>query len=359
MSFKNPDALVKNLTTYFIRRNEMGRLANSNCPIVNGDFNIWQQGTSFVAIASGDYSTDRFVYQKVGTMVHTISRDTDVPTVVQSGHNSNHSAKIDCTTADAAIAAGDYAIFGQRIEGYNFQSLVSKTFYYLFWVKATKTGIYCVSFRNDGNDRSYVAEYTINSASTWERKVITIPFDFSGGTWDYINGIGLRVNWALAAGATFRTTANAWQNGNFLATANQVNACDSTANDFYISQVQLRPDNPNIFVVDRLFDAEWAVAQRYYEVIGGDNANLQIDLSIYTDAVARTYRFPLFYRTTKRGIPTVTKNGVWFVANAGQPTVDNGGLNSCRIFWISGGAAGGTRVVTNSADDTVTIDSEL
>jgi hypothetical protein len=357
MSFPNPDALVRNLATYFLRRNEMGRLANSNCPIINGDLNIWQRGTPFAAVASATYTVDRWRYDKVGTMVHTVSQDADVPTVVQSGHKSNYSIKIDCTTADAAIAAGDFIFLSQRIEGYNFQPLVAKTFYLSFWVKATKTGIYCVSFRNSGNDRSYVVEYTVNSASTWERKIVTIPFDFTGGTWDYTNGEGLSVSWSLAAGATFRTTANVWQNGNFLATANQVNACDSTANDFFLSQAQFRPDNPNIFVVNRLFDEELAACQRYYEVIGGDNANFAINIEGYHAAISNLSA-TIYFRTTKRAVPTVTKNGTWGVVNCAQPTVDQPSTNSCRIIALT--AAGGNALYfTNSADDTVTIDAEL
>jgi hypothetical protein len=357
MSFENPDALVRNLTTYFIRRNEMGRLTNSNCPIINGDLNIWQHGTSFAAIASGAYHADRFRYDKSGTMVHTISRSTDVPTVAQSGHKSNYSVKIDCTTADAAIAAGDFCIFSQQIEGYNFQPLESKTYYLSFWVKATKAGIYCVSFRNSINDRSYIVEYTVNSASTWERKVITIPFDFVGGTWDYTNGIGLRAGWALTSGSNFQTTADAWQNGNFLATANQVNACDNTANDFFLSQVQLRPDNPNIFVTDRLYDEELAAAQRYYEVIGG-SAAAQVQFQTYVNAGGTATVFTIFYRT-KRGTPTVARNGTWGLTNlAAQPTVDQPGLDSCRMYGTST-AAGVAGWFVNSADDTITIESEL
>lgn len=330
-------------------------------PIINGDLNLWQRGTSFAAIASGTYFADRWEYNKVGTMVHTVSRDTDIPTLAESSHQSNYSMKVDCTTADASIAAGDYTYVTKKIEGYNFQPLAGKTHYLSFWVNGTKTGIHCAAFRNSTAtpDRSYVVEYTINTTNTWERKTVTIPFDFTGGTWDYINGIGLYVDFVLAAGSTFQTTADAWQNGNFFATANQVNACDNTANNFFLAQVQLRPDNPNIFVADRLFDEELAAAQRYYEVMGGDTTNNQIAFRIYTDAVAREYRFPLFYRVTKRGIPTVTKNGTWAVVNAAQPSVNNPGLNSCRFFWTSGGAAGLTTTHTNSTDDTVTVESEL
>ena len=53
--------------------------------IINGNFDIWQRGTSFAAVASSDYVADRFTYTEVGAMVHTVSIDTDVPTFAQSG----------------------------------------------------------------------------------------------------------------------------------------------------------------------------------------------------------------------------------------------------------------------------------
>src|SRR4051812_38977669 len=73
--------------------------------IINGDFPFWQRATNFVGIIAGAYSADRFLYQKGGTMVHDISRSTDVPTVAQAGRLFNYSLLVDCQTIDAAIAA--------------------------------------------------------------------------------------------------------------------------------------------------------------------------------------------------------------------------------------------------------------
>jgi len=324
--------------------------------IINGDANIWERGTSFAAVANGDYTADRFHYGKTSAAVHRISRSTDVPTQAESGHLSNYSIKIDCTTADATVAAGDLAWFSQRVEGFNFAPLVGDTAYLSFWVKATKTGIYCVALGNSGSDRSFVSEFTVNSSETWERKSITIPFDFTGGTWDYVNGIGLRTIWTLMSGSTFLTTADAWQNGNFFATANQVNACDSTANDFYLSKLQLRKDNPDFYVPTRLIDDELVGCQRYWEILGGDNALNAIQLQQYVAGV--TFLINTVFYQKKRTVPTVTKNGTWAVTNCGQPIVDQPARSTCRIYATSSGA-GNTSFTTNSTDDTITVDAEL
>jgi hypothetical protein len=205
--------------------------------MINGALQVWQRGTSFAAVASGAYTADKFLYSKVGAMVHTVSQSTDVPTVAQAGTYVPFSMLVDCTTVDSSIAAGDYCLIYYAIEGYEFTKVAQRTFSFSFWVKATKTGIYCIAFRNSGNDRSYVAEYTVNVTATWELKTVTIPASPTAGTWNYTTGVGLNVLFTLACGSTFQTTANAWQTGNFFGTSNQVNACDSTSNDFRIAMV--------------------------------------------------------------------------------------------------------------------------
>lgn len=231
--------------------------------IINGGFNFWQRGTSFVPVTNGDYSADRFEYVKVGAMVHTVLRSTDVPG--SSPFDVNYSMLVDCTTIDGAIAAGDHCHIRQKIEGYNFKKYVGGYGTLSFWVKGTKIGVHCVSFRNSGSDRSYVVEYAINVTNTWEYKVITIPLDYSGGTWDYVNGVGLNISWALATGSTFQTTADAWQTGNFFATANQVNACDNTANNFRLAKAKFELGQVATPFVAVDFEQESARCQRYYE----------------------------------------------------------------------------------------------
>uniref|UniRef100_A0A6M3INS8 Uncharacterized protein n=1 Tax=viral metagenome TaxID=1070528 RepID=A0A6M3INS8_9ZZZZ len=234
--------------------------------IINGDFNIWQRGTSFAAIANGIYSADRIQYFLVGTAVHTISRATDVPTQSESGHKSNYSLKVDCTTVDATIAAGDAVAITHKIEGYNFAPFMSKTATLSFWVKAVKTGIYCIAFQNSVADRSYVAEYTISSASTWEKKTVTLTFSDSGGTWDYTNGTGLSIFWALAAGTDFQGVADTWNTANDLATSNQVNGVDHTDNNFWLSQVQFEIGSVATDFEYRQFGDEFAKCRRYYQL---------------------------------------------------------------------------------------------
>ncbi len=235
--------------------------------IIGGNFGVnpWQRGTTFTGIATATYSADRFLTTFVSTAVADISKSVDAPTVAQAKIFGVNSYNIAVTTADAAIAAGDFYITTQHIEGYNFTNIAQRAFTLSFWVKAVKTGIYCVSFVNSGADRSYVAEYTINVTNTWEYKTITVSASPSAGTWDYTNGIGLSVNFALAAGSTFQTTANAWNTGNFYATSNQVNGLDSNTNTFQLDFIQIESGSVATPFEQKTEQEVLSLCQRYYQ----------------------------------------------------------------------------------------------
>jgi hypothetical protein len=191
-----------------------------------------------------------------------------------------NSYKVDVTTVDTSIAAGDYAQFTQRIEGYNVRDLIGTTFTLSFWVKSPKTGVHCVALRNAPvPNRSYIKEYTVVSANTWEYKTITVTGGLiTAGTWDWTNGVGLSITFSFANGTTFQATADTWQTGNFHATANQVNVMDNTSNDFFLTGVQLEPGPVATPFEQRPIGTELALCQRYFQ------ANRAVYLVAYVDS---------------------------------------------------------------------------
>lgn len=235
--------------------------------IIGGNFatNPWQRGTSFAALANNTYCADRWKLQNSSGAVATLSKAADGPTVAQSGLYIPQCLSAAITTADTSIAAGEYFTIVQSIEGYNFSRIAQRVFVLSFWVKSTVTGTYCVGFTNSGSDRSFVAEYTVNTTNTWERKVLPILASTVAGTWDYTTGVGVNVFFTVAAGSTFQTTAGAWQTGNFIATSNQVNGVSSTSNVFKIAHVQLESGTDATQFEERDPQVELALALRYYE----------------------------------------------------------------------------------------------
>ena len=236
-----------------------GALAGLRNRVINGDMRIAQRGTSFPAAANGG-TLDRWQWGKSGAMVCTVSQSTDVP-----NDTFQSSYKVDVTTADTSIVSIDYATVIQRIEGYNVRDLIGTTFTLSFWVKSPKSGTHCVAFRNNLQNRGFVKEYSIAAANTWEYKTLTVTGGLiTSGGWDWTNGTGLEIAFALAVGSSYQTTANSWNTGNFLATSGQVNVMDSVANDFFLTGVQLEPGPVATPFERRPIGMELALCQRYF-----------------------------------------------------------------------------------------------
>ena len=350
------DGLVMPEVGALIQSELVQTIPNPLDPLINGTFLIWQRGTSFVSPASGAYTADRWAYYKVGAAVHTVSRSTDVPTVAQAGILIPYSALIDCTTVDSSIAAGDYTFYEQRMEGYNWLYLAQRQFTVSFWTKATKTGIYCFSIRNSVADRSYVAEYTINAADTWEYKTITIPASPSAGTWNYTNSVGAFFTWALACGSTLQTTAGTWQTGNYITTANQVNATDSTANNFYLTGVNVAPGAAAAVLTIPDYGSELIRCMRYYELQGGAVNSIYF---INTASGVEDFYANAFWQVEKRAIPTVSFLGTWATNNlSAGPSLFASSLDRFTIKSTSAGA-GSWHYYIDSTDDYIEANAEL
>lgn len=327
--------------------------------VIGGDFstNPWQRGASFAAVADSTFTADRFLYVKNGAMVHDISKSANAPTVTQCGRLVTHCMLVDCTTVDAAIAAGEYALIMHNIEGRNFIPLAQDAMAFQFWHAHTKTGTYCVSFGNSVPDRSYIIEYAQAVADAWELCTAIIPASPSAGTWDYVSGIGLRVRWALAAGSTFLSAANSWLTGNFFTTANQVNACDSTANNFRIALVDLRPGSIVLPAQSRDGDEEAHKSRRYfrksYDI--GDAPGTSTEVNADFSVAINTVDFYDFGGHELRGDPMRTTSTIVLYSTTGasgkvrdltaladRAASANGGASSYRV------AISGTGVASNA-----------
>jgi hypothetical protein len=319
--------------------------------IVNGAMQVAQRGTSFtLENASAKYPVDRFFVQDVNSSSGeaTVSQSTTAPT------DFKNSLKIDVTTADTSLAAGDqykieYRIEGQDISHLNFGTSSAQTVTLSFYIRSNKTGNTSVALLNNDNDRAYVATFTIDSANTFERKEITIAGDQSG-TWLDTNGIGLRLRWG-SFGSTFQTSSvNQWQANQVMSTnSSPINFFDSTDNELYLTGVQLEVGTATPFE-HRSFGEELALCQRYYyksmdgspadNIPNTDNtsSNGQLGIAMYSATAGRT---PYFQNPVQmRADPSVTvysserantsgKFGLfnqtsWVATSDTSPTVDIG-----------------------------------
>jgi hypothetical protein len=282
-----------------------GPLAGTRNRIINGDMRIDQRNAGAPVTVNNSaefYATDRwFGFGMTTAGVFTLNRSTVAPT------GFTNSLAASCTTADASIAAGDRYFVNQAIEGFNaadlgFGAAGAQAVALSFWVQSSLTGTYCAALINSAGNRSYVAEYSIAVANTWEYKTIYIPGDTTG-TWLSDNGIGVGVRFTLATGTTYQTTANAWAAGNFNATSNQANwMSSSSSRTFRITGVQLEPGPVATPFEQRPIGTELALCQRYYSILD------KVALARWT--AGGTYGGGVTYFTypqTMRTTPSVTR----------------------------------------------------
>ena len=211
--------------------------------IINGDMSIAQRGTSTSSITGNGYHTiDRFQTINTSLGTWTQSQSTDVP----SGQGFAKSLKMDCTTADASPASSDLlqlrtAFEGQNLQYLNFGTSSAKSLTLSFWVKSNKTGTYTMVFFHRDATKQFSKSYTISSANTWEKKTITVVGNTANGI-DNDNAKSFDIWFNLGAGSNFTSgsLSSSWEaetEANYA--VGQVNLADNTANEWYITGVQL------------------------------------------------------------------------------------------------------------------------
>ena len=234
--------------------------------IINGAMQVAQRGTQ-TNQTNAYTACDRFEFTPTGATVVTTSQDTTVP----SGQGFTSSLKIDVTTADSSLASGDFVVLSQTIEAQNLQHLKYGTssaekVTLSFWVRSPKTGTHIIELRHHDAALYNSQTYTISTADTWQNVTVT----FSGYTSTAINndnGKGFLVDWILAAGSDFTSgtlSSDTWHSTQANRAVGQVNVVDNTANNFYLTGVQLEVGSQATPFEHRSFGEELALCQRYY-----------------------------------------------------------------------------------------------
>jgi hypothetical protein len=236
--------------------------------IINGAMVIDQRGSASSPVATG-YGVDRFTYGNNGAGVVTFGQSTTAPA------GFINSSLVTVTTADSSIANADLYYVYQQIEGLNvadlgFGTASAQTVTLSFWVRSSVIGTYGAVITNSAGNRSYVSNYTISVANTWEQKTITVAGDTSG-TWLTTNGIGLSIRWGLAAGSNWQGTAGVWGTANAVGSSSQVNFMATVSNTFYITGVQLEKGSTATSFDYRPYGTELALCQRYYYKVNLSN----------------------------------------------------------------------------------------
>jgi hypothetical protein len=307
--------------------------------IINGDQSIAQRGTSTASLSSGaNYgATDRFKLFGVTFGTWTMSQSTDVPT----GQGFSKSLKMDCTTANGSLSADSQAQIQQGFEGQNLQYLKKGTssaesLTWSFWTKSNKTGTYICQIRDIDNSRSISKSYTISSADTWEKKIITFPGDTTGAL-DNDNNKSFEIRWWLVAGTNFTSgsLATSWASETSANNAvGQVNLADSTSNEWYITGVQLEAGTTASDFEFLPVDVNLRRCQRYYQTM-----TLVRSGSYYASTAANVRSGQTSLPTFMRTDASITFSSQGY-SNASSLTVDGTDEGHFNTYCASSGAGG-------------------
>lgn len=284
--------------------------------IVNPSMWVSQENGGVAGTGNGYWPADQWTIQATTTGV--VSAQQISP---PAGVKSPATARLRCTvtTADTSIAAGEYYVILQPIEGqrcanFKFGTTYAKQSILRFGFKGP-AGTYGVTIRNGAANRSYLAQFTITAgqANTDTEQVIIIPGDVSG-TWAVDSTVGITVGITLTAGSTFTGVAG-WQAGNLLAISGQSNGLATVGNVFELWDVGFYADPdlsgiPPRFILPDYHDT-LLECMRYWESGPGG-------LSLYLQS-GLTGAQKNFFKVIKRTTPTL---GYSVQSNGGVGTFD-------------------------------------
>ena len=313
--------------------------------IINGDMRIDQRNAGAVVTVNGaaPYTVDRWFAEDATDGAFTVQQDSSSNTI--TGFSS--SAKITVTTADTSLTATQYAVFTQRIEGFNTADLMwgtanAKTITLSFYVRSSNTGTFGGVLSNSAENYSYPFTYSISATDTWEQKSVTVTGP-TAGTWiGATNGKGMIVTFALGSGSTYVGTAGAWAAADYRGGATgQTNIIGTLNATWYITGVQLEVGSVATPFERRPYGTEILLCQRYFQRAG--------QYATYAGRTGSTtqVRFGIPLNTYLRATPTVSNSGEGFAYSGGARVNGSGGsvtpetyTNSTNLTAVVSGFTG-------------------
>jgi len=241
--------------------------------LVNPSFRIDQEraGSNLDLTAGNAYACDQWLAWLSAAPGGTLRT---ARTAIATPGGSSHRLRCTVQAADTTIAAGDFYMIEQAVEGLavaaaQFGTPSARPLLLRFGVRSSIAGTFGVSLCNAASGRSWVGTITIaaGEVNTDVVRELAIPGDTTGA-WLAGTGIGVRLRITLAAGSGFQGAAG-WQAGNIMTTAAQTNWMANASATFDLFDAGLHIDALGLGVMPQwqLPDAadELRACQRFYE----------------------------------------------------------------------------------------------
>jgi hypothetical protein len=288
--------------------------------IINGDFGIWQRGTSFTP-ASGayTYTADRSGVARdgVGATV-TISRQSFTPgTAPEAGYESSFFFR---NAQSVAGTLGTYnTTYSQIVE--DVRTFAGQTVTFSFWAKsdaARTLGVaYAQYFGTGGSSAVYSSTTNVSVTTSWARYSVTFAIPSISGKTIGTGQVGLE-----------------------LYISQPLNTAQT--NDIWGVQLEAGSTSTAFQTATGTIQGELAACRRYLPAVtalGSGSASASLNGYAYgTNVALYNYYFDTPARVAPTGI-TVTGNWVGYALNTSYPitpTFNTGSLNTAQILGSSG-----------------------
>jgi hypothetical protein len=289
-----------------------GPLAGMRNAIINGNFDIWQRGTSFT---DSGYGVDRWGHGRIGT-THTVTRQSF--TLGQTAVPNEPTYF--CRTAVTSVAgAGNTSQLWQRVE--DVRTFAGQQVTVSFWAKvdATKNiSIELIQYFGTGGSPS--AEVTsigvtkVSVGTSWQKVTVTTTLpSISGKTLgtDGDHHIALIIWFDAGSDFNARTDTLGQQSGTF-----------------DIAQVQVEPGPVATPFERRPIGTELALCQRYYE-----SGTARLAINPFPGFVNHS----AYFAVSKRAVPTVAGVATLGTLSGAVVPILNVGVN---VGFNAGGTSG-------------------
>jgi hypothetical protein len=277
----------------------LGYAAGKN-KIINGDFGIWQRGTSFTpAINTYVYCADRFRVIRDGLGTVTVSQQTFTPgTAPVAGYEGTYFFRYNQTVAGTL---GTYSTIEQPIE--DVRTYAGQTVTISFWAKAdsarTFTPQFIQGFGTGGSSRVDTNGTAITVTTSWVRytQTFSIP-SVSGKTIGANNNLIFVLNLALNTTQTL---------------------------DFWGFQIEAGSTATAFQTASGSVAGELALCQRYYYRFGGDQTTQPYGIGYGTSGT--TALITVTHPVPMRIAPSLTDYALlWVVDHATTTNVTSMGV---------------------------------
>ena len=317
----------------------IGQIGGRRNIIINGAMQVAQRGTSLGglgATTAGYTTVDR--YAAYAGADATAGRYTMSQSTVTDLEGFSNALKIDCTTADTSIAAGEALLIQHPVEGFNVQQLkatstTTRAFTLSFYAKSNASRVIAteINFSN-GTNKSASKLHTIGTS--WARYTFTVPAASSTQI-DNDNSSELQVNFWLHAGSTF-TSGTMSASLEPITNANRAvgigSIFASTDNEIEITGIQLELGSTATPFEHRSFGEELRLCNRYYQEFNYDRHGYYVTNGGGASSSQSKYVYT-YYGGEMRATPSVStpsvSNGYRFLGSGNDhshstiPNIDN------------------------------------